>query len=271
MGPEGLAQKIGRPPAMARELLALHRATYPRFWRWSQAAVDRATLTGKLETVFGWPIHVGPSTDPTRPGANPRSLANFPCQANGAEMLRLACCLLVERGIGLCAPVHDALLIEAPLDELDEAIINYMKRAYNLMIGERTAEEIKLRIGSAFPLGKETTMEVKGRDMVAGLPKTITITSQEVREAMLEPLNAIIDAVRTTLERCPPELSADLVDRGIMLAGGGALLRGLDKLLQEETALPVHVAEDPLSAVGEGAGRVLNELEFLRKVSTTEV
>jgi rod shape-determining protein MreB len=156
-------------------------------------------------------------------------------------------------------------------DELDEAIINYMKRAYNLMIGERTAEEIKLRIGSAFPMGKEATMEVKGRDMVAGLPKTITITSQEVREAMLEPLNTIIDAVRTTLERCPPELSADLVDRGIMLAGGGALLRGLDKLLQEETALPVHVAEDPLSAVAEGTGRVLSELEFLRKVGTTDV
>ena len=156
-------------------------------------------------------------------------------------------------------------------DELDEAIINYMKRAYNLMIGERTAEEIKLRIGSAFPLGKEATMEVKGRDMVAGLPKTITITSQEVREAMLEPLNTIIDAVRTTLERCPPELSADLVDRGIMLAGGGALLRGLDKLLQEETALPVHVAEDPLSAVCEGTGRVLSELAFLRKVSNTDV
>jgi rod shape-determining protein MreB and related proteins len=146
-----------------------------------------------------------------------------------------------------------------------------MKRAYNLMIGERTAEEIKLRIGSAFPLGKETTMEVKGRDMVAGLPKTITITSQEVREAMLEPLNTIIDAVRTTLERCPPELSADLVDRGIMLAGGGALLRGLDKLLQEETALPVHVAEDPLSAVAEGTGRVLSELAFLKKVGSTEV
>jgi len=156
-------------------------------------------------------------------------------------------------------------------DELDEAIINYMKRAYNLMIGERTAEEIKLRIGSAFPMGKEATMEVKGRDMVAGLPKTITITSQEVREAMLEPLNTIIDAVRTTLERCPPELSADLVDRGIMLAGGGALLRGLDKLLQEETALPVHVAEDPLSAVAEGTGRVLSELAFLRKVSNSDV
>ncbi len=155
-------------------------------------------------------------------------------------------------------------------DELDEAIINYMKRAYNLMIGERTSEEIKLRIGSAYPMGKETTMEVKGRDMVAGLPKTITITSQEVREAMLEPLNTIIDAVRTTLERCPPELSADLVDRGIMLAGGGALLRGFDKLLQEETGLPVHVADDPLSAVAEGCGRVLSEIEFLRKVSTTE-
>ena len=156
-------------------------------------------------------------------------------------------------------------------DELDEAIINYMKRAYNLMIGERTAEEIKLRIGSAFPMGKEATMEVKGRDMVAGLPKTITLTSQEVREAMLEPLNTIIDAVRTTLERCPPELSADLVDRGIMLAGGGALLRGLDKLLQEETALPVHVADAPLSAVAEGTGRVLDSLEFLRKVSNTDV
>jgi rod shape-determining protein MreB len=165
---------------------------------------------------------------------------------------------------------YDALCTRGLTHELDEAIINYMKRAYNLMIGERTAEEIKLRIGSAYPLGKETTMEVKGRDMVAGLPKTITITSQEVREAMLEPLNTIIDAVRTTLERCPPELSADLVDRGIMLAGGGALLRGLDKLLQEETALPVHVAEDPLSAVAEGAGRVLSEIEFLRKVSTNE-
>ena len=110
-------------------------------------------------------------------------------------------------------------------DELDEAIVQYMKRAYSLMIGERTAEEIKIRIGSAYPIEKEMTMEVKGRDMVAGLPKTITITSQEVREALVEPLNTIVDAVRVTLERCPPELSADLVDRGIMLAGGGALLR----------------------------------------------
>ena len=153
-------------------------------------------------------------------------------------------------------------------DELDEAIVHYMKRAYNLMIGERTAEEIKIRLGSAYPIGKETTMDVKGRDLVAGLPKTITISSQEVREAMLEPLNTIVDSVRVTLEHCPPELSADLVDRGLVLAGGGALLRGLDKLLSEETGLPVHVAEDPLSAVAEGAGKVLSELEFLKKVTS---
>lgn len=155
-------------------------------------------------------------------------------------------------------------------DELDEAIVQYMKRAYNLMIGERTAEDIKIRVGSAYPLAKETTMEVKGRDMVAGLPKTVTITSQEVREALLEPLNTIIDSVRITLERCPPELSADLVDRGIVMAGGGALLRGLDKLISEETGLPVHIAEDPLSAVAEGTGKVLSELAFLKKVATIE-
>jgi rod shape-determining protein MreB len=155
-------------------------------------------------------------------------------------------------------------------DELDEAIISYMKRAYNLMIGERTAEEIKIKIGSAYPIEKETTMEVKGRDLVAGLPKTLSITSQEVREALLEPINAIVESVRVTLERCPPELSADLVDRGLVLAGGGALLRGLDKLLMEETGLPVHVAEDPLSAVAEGTGRALQELKFLRQVATAE-
>jgi rod shape-determining protein MreB len=155
-------------------------------------------------------------------------------------------------------------------DELDEALVQYMKRVYNLMIGERTAEEIKIKIGSAYPLEKETSMEVKGRDLVAGLPKTLTITSQEVREAIQEPINTIVETVRYTLERCPPELSADLVDRGIVLAGGGALLRGLDKLLTEETGLPVHVADDPLSAVVMGTGIVLNELTFLRKVADNE-
>ncbi len=152
-------------------------------------------------------------------------------------------------------------------DELDESIIQYMRRAYNLMIGERTAEEMKIRMGSAFPQSKETSVEVKGRDLVAGLPKTITITSAEIREAMMDPLNVIVDSVRVTLERCPPELSGDLVDRGILLAGGGALLKGMDKLISEETGLPVHVADDPLSAVAEGCGKVLDELDFLKKVS----
>ncbi|MBX9577218.1 MAG: rod shape-determining protein [Chthoniobacterales bacterium] len=155
-------------------------------------------------------------------------------------------------------------------DELDEAIVNYIKRSYNILIGERTAEDIKLQIGSAFPLEKELTMNVKGRDLVAGLPKTVTITSQEIREALLEPISTIVDAVRITLERCPPELSADLVDHGVVLAGGGALLRGLDQLIAQETGLPVHVAEDPLSAVVEGTGRALQEIEFLRVVAAQD-
>ena len=155
-------------------------------------------------------------------------------------------------------------------DELDEAIIQYMKRAYNLMVGQRTAEEIKIKIGSAFPDKDETSMEVKGRDLVAGLPKTLTITSHEVREALQEPIGEIVESVRVTLERCPPELSADLVDRGLVLAGGGALLRGLDRLLSKETDLPVHVADDPLSAVAEGTGKCLQELKFLRQIASAE-
>ncbi|WP_279636288.1 rod shape-determining protein [Methylacidiphilum sp. Yel] len=152
-------------------------------------------------------------------------------------------------------------------DEMDEAIVNYLRRAYNLMIGERTAEEIKIKIGSAYPLEKETIMEVRGRDLVAGLPKTLTITSQEVREAMMDPISVIVESVRVTLERCPPELSADLVERGIVLAGGGALLRGIDRLLAEETALPVYIAEDPLSAVAEGTGKILEEYQYLHRIA----
>ncbi|MDL5048071.1 rod shape-determining protein [Oscillatoria amoena NRMC-F 0135] len=155
-------------------------------------------------------------------------------------------------------------------DEFNDAITNYLKRAYNLMIGERTAEEIKIKIGSAHPLDHEMSMEVKGRDLVVGLPKTLTISSQEVREALMEPIQTIIDSVRVTLERCPPELSADLVDRGMVLAGGGALLKGLDKLLADETGLPVHIAEDPLSAVAEGAGKILNFPQLLQEVSADE-
>jgi rod shape-determining protein MreB len=168
--------------------------------------------------------------------------------------------------ISLCGIVFSRSVRVAG-DELDDAIVQYMKRAYNLMVGHRTAEEIKIKIGSAFPHKEETSMEVKGRDLVAGLPKTLTITSQEVREALLEPVSSIVESVRVTLERCPPELSADLVDRGIFLAGGGALLRGLDKLLSKETDLPVHIAEDPLSAVAEGTGRCLSEPKFLHQVA----
>jgi rod shape-determining protein MreB len=150
-------------------------------------------------------------------------------------------------------------------DELDGAIVNYMKRAYNLTIGERTAEEIKLKVGSAFPLEKELTMEVKGRDSVAGLPKTIHISSQEIREALSDTMGSILELVRNALERCPPELSADLVDRGFVLAGGGALIRGLDRMLSDGTGLPVFAADDPLSAVALGTGKVLEELEWLIK------
>jgi len=155
-------------------------------------------------------------------------------------------------------------------DELDSAIINYMKRAYNLLIGERTAEEIKIKIGSAFPLEDELTLEVKGRDSVAGLPKTIHITSQEIREALADTVASIVDAVRNALERCPPERSADLVDRGFVLAGGGALIRGIDRLLSERTGLPVTIADDPLSAVANGTGAVLEDLNWLLSRLTGE-
>ena len=149
-------------------------------------------------------------------------------------------------------------------DEFDEAVIQHFKRAYKLVIGGRTAEQIKLYLGSAHCLQNELSMEVKGRDQVTGLPKTAIITSQEIREALMEPILRIVEAIRITLERCPPELSADLLDRGIVLTGGGALLQGLDKLIAEQTGLSVHIAEDPLSSVAEGIGRALREVDFLR-------
>ncbi len=150
-------------------------------------------------------------------------------------------------------------------DELDVAITNYMKKAYNLLIGERMAEEIKVTIGSAHALQEEKSMDVKGRDSVAGLPKTIHITSQEIREALLETLQSVVETVREALERCPPELSADLVDRGMILAGGGALIQGLDKFISDQTGLPVLVAEDPLTAVARGTGKILQDLQWLIK------
>ncbi len=149
-------------------------------------------------------------------------------------------------------------------DEMDQAIIQHLKRTYNMMVGERTAEEIKIAIGSAFALKEELEMQVKGRDQVMGLPKVITITSEEIREALREPVTSIVDAVRVTLERTPPELSADIVDRGVVLAGGGALLRGLDQLIAKETGLHVTVAEDPLGAVVLGGGKFLDELKHTK-------
>jgi rod shape-determining protein MreB len=152
-------------------------------------------------------------------------------------------------------------------DEMDESIVNYVKRSYNLLIGEQTAEEVKIQIGSAYPMDDRRTMEVKGRDLVTGVPKTIIITDEEVREALNEAVQSIVDVVKIALERTPPELSSDIVDKGIVLAGGGGLIRGLDILLREETGLPITVAEDPLIAVVMGTGKVLDEIDLLRKLT----
>lgn len=149
-------------------------------------------------------------------------------------------------------------------DELDNSIIQYIKRKYNLLIGERTAEDIKINIGSAFPLEEEATMDIKGRDLMDGLPKNIQITSEEIREALADPLSMVLDAIRTTLEKTPPELSTDIIDHGITLTGGGALLRGLDQLIEKETGMPVHIAESPLDCVAMGTGRVLDDIDRLR-------
>ena len=153
-------------------------------------------------------------------------------------------------------------------DEMDEAIVQYIKKHYNLLVGERRAEEIKIKLGSAYPMpGERATMEVKGRDLIDGIPKTIVVTDEEIREALREPVMSIVDTVRICLERTPPELAADIVDNGIVLTGGGALLRGLDLLLRQETDLPIAVADDPLSCVALGTGKVLDELELLKKVA----
>ncbi|MEQ8153766.1 MAG: rod shape-determining protein [Clostridiaceae bacterium] len=151
-------------------------------------------------------------------------------------------------------------------DELDQAIISYIKREYNLMIGERTAENIKMELGSAYKTEEEEkTMEIKGRDLITGLPKIIEINEAQIREALKEPIAAIIESIKTTLEKTPPELSADIMDKGIMLAGGGALLRGLDALINKETHMPVHIAESPLDCVALGAGKALEDFDNIAK------
>ena len=152
-------------------------------------------------------------------------------------------------------------------NEMDEAIIQYLKKKYNLLIGERTAEQVKIQLGSAYPLDESLTMEIKGRDLREGIPRTIVVDDQEIREAIEEVVTAIINAVRIALERTPPELSADIIDRGIILTGGGSLLKNLDKRIREETQLPVFITEDPLTSVVMGAGKLLDDLDLLKKIS----
>ena len=181
--------------------------------------------------------------------------------------------MIVDIGGGTCEVavismggiVHSYSARSAGGDAMDDCIARYVKRVYNLLIGERMSEMIKIELGSAYPMSEEKVLEIKGRDIVAGLPKTLTITSEEVREALKEPVSKIVDAVKYTLDKCEPELSADLVDRGLVLSGGSSQLRGLDKLLSDQTGLPVTVADDPLSAVAEGTGMVLREISTLVK------
>lgn len=212
----------------------------------------------------------------TRAGAGKVFLIEEPMAAAigvGLPVSEPAGSMIVDIGGGTCEVaiislagiVHSYSARQAGGDAMDECIQSYVKRVYNLLIGERMAEFIKMEIGSAYPMEVEKTLEIKGRDIVAGLPKTLTISSQEIRDALKEPVSQIVDAVRATLDKCEPELAADLVDRGIVLSGGSAQLRGLDKLLAEQTGLPVTLADDPLSAVAEGTGVVMNELDFLAR------
>lgn len=180
--------------------------------------------------------------------------------------------MIVDIGGGTCevalislAGIVNAKSVHTGGDTVDDCIIAYMRKVYNLLIGERTAEEIKVSIGSAYPMEEEMSMEVKGRDLVAGLPKTLRVTSEEIRDALHGPIMDIVDAIRSLLNDSPPELSSDLVDRGIVLSGGTSLLRGLDRLISDQTGLPVLVADDPLSGVANGTGKVLDELDFFKE------
>ena len=183
----------------------------------------------------------------------------------GLQVAEAAGCMVVDIGGGTSevavislGDIVTAQSVRVAGDDFDEAIISYIKKKFNLLIGERTAEELKIKLGSAFPYEDESTMDVKGRNLVDGLPKNIVISAEEVREALADPVGEIVDAVKSTLERTPPELSADIIDNGIMLTGGGALLRGLDTLINRETGMPVHVAENPLDCVVNGTGKCLD-------------
>ncbi len=166
--------------------------------------------------------------------------------------------------------IVSSLSVRTAGNDIDQAILTWMKKEHSLMLGERTAEEVKMTLGTAFPLAKEAEAEVRGRDMVSGLPKTVVVSSSEIRHAIEEPLHDIVDAVRVTLDQTPPELAGDIMDRGLVLTGGGALLRGLDERLRHETGMPVHVAEEPLHSVALGAGKCVEEFEALQQVLVSE-
>ena len=171
-----------------------------------------------------------------------------------------------ERAIISLGGIVTAKSIRLGGDELDEAIVNYVKKEYSLMIGERTAEDVKIKIGSAYKEGDEIEMEIRGRDLISGLPKTMQISSSEVRDALRDPVNSIVDGIKSTLEKTPPELASDIMENGIMLTGGGALLKGLDKLVKEETGMPVKIAENPLDCVAIGTGKSVEDQEIFEKV-----
>ncbi len=163
-----------------------------------------------------------------------------------------------------------SLSIRTAGDDFDNAIVSWFKKEHSLLLGERTAEQIKVELGSAFPRANEPEADIRGRDMVSGMPRTVVVTSAEIRRALEEPLNAVVDAVRTTLDKTPPELAGDIMDRGLVLTGGGGLLRGLDERLRHETGMPVHVADDPLHSVAMGAGKCVEEFEALQQVLVSE-
>ena len=193
--------------------------------------------------------------------------AGLPVQEPGGNMVVDIGGGTTEVAVISLAGIVECQTVRIAGDEMNEAVIHHLKENYNLMIGERTAERVKIQLGSAYPLDEEGTMEVKGRDLVSGLPKTLTISSEEVREALKPAVNTILKVIKDALERTPPELAADLVDTGIVLAGGGSQLKNLDKLIAEETGLPVHVAEDPLTAVAVGAGKCLDNIAFLERIA----
>jgi rod shape-determining protein MreB len=194
--------------------------------------------------------------------------AGLPIEAPGAHMIVDIGGGTTEVAIMSLAGIVYGKSLRIAGDEMNEAIIQHMRRTYSLLIGERQAEEVKLKLGSAGPVGPNSAkMEVKGRDLIDGFPRKIVVTSEDVREALREPVGAIVAAIHTCLEQAPPELAADMVDTGITLTGGGALLRGLDRLLREETALPITVSADPLTCVVRGAGKLLDTLDLLRRVA----